>query len=335
MKKVRVGVIGVGRMGQRHCRIYSTLRHVHLAGVTDMNVEQGRTVAANYDTTFFPTPEQLLREVDAVSIVTATPAHFALAQEAMRQGVHSLVEKPLTETVAQARQLVDLAEAKDLILQVGHIERFNPTYIELKKIVEGMALVAVNLRRLSPFDFSNTDVDVVRDLMIHDLDLVFNLLGKSFAPPYVVGRALASHAIDHAVATFSFRNGPLATLVASRITEQKVRTIEVIADGAYIEADLLGKNLVIHRHTFSRFVDNDTISAYRQESIIERIYVPAVEPLLLELEHFVGCVRLGIASAVPGQDGLFALAVAEQLLAQLTPPARVQPDAEHEFLLVP
>lgn len=312
-------------MGQRHCRVYSTLRHVHLAGVTDMNAEQGRTVAANYDTTFFPTPEQLLREVDAVSIVTATPAHFVLAQEAIRQGVHLLVEKPLTETVAQAQQLVDLAEAQDLILQVGHIERFNPTYIELKKIAEEIPFIAVNLRRLSPFDASNKDVDVVRDLMIHDLDLLTNLLGKKFAPPYAVGRALAGHAIDHAVATFSFANGPVATLVASRITEQKVRTIEVIADGAYIEADLLGKNLVIHRHTFSRFVDQQHVSAYRQESTIERIYVPAVEPLLLELEHFVGCVRLGIASAVPGQDGLFALALAEQLLVQLTPSVRIQP----------
>lgn len=331
MKKVRVGVIGVGRMGQRHCRVYSTLRHVHLVGVTDMNAAHGRTVATNYDTTFFASPEQLLREVDAISIVTATPAHFALAQEAVRQGVHLLVEKPLTETVGQARQLIDLAEAQDLILQVGHIERFNPTYIELKKITQGMALIAVNLRRLSPFDGSNKDVDVVRDLMIHDLDLLINLLGKNFAPPYAVGRALASPAIDHAVATFSFGDGPVATLVASRITEQKVRTMEVIADGAYIEADLLSKNLVIHRHTFSRFDESQSVTAYRQESIIERIYVPAVEPLLLELEHFVGCVRLGIASAVPGQDGLFALDLAERLLAQLTPSIQLQPYKEPQL----
>lgn len=317
MKKVRVGVIGVGRMGQRHCRVYAALRHAQLVGVTDMNADHGRMVAANYESTFFKTPEQLLREVDAVSIVTATPAHFALAQEAMARGVHLLVEKPLTETVAQARTLVELAEAKDLILQVGHIERFNPTYLELKKIAQDLRLISVHLRRLSPFDFSNKDVDVIRDLMIHDLDLVTNLLGKAFDPPYALGRAVVGPAVDHAVANFSFHDGPLATLVASRITEQKVRTIEVVADGAYIEADLLGKHLVIHRHTFSRFVENQTVSAYRQESVLERIYVPAVEPLMLELEHFVSCVGLGIACDVPGQDGLFALELAQQLLTQL------------------
>lgn len=319
MKKVRVGVIGVGRMGQRHCRVYSALRNTQLVGLTDMAAAHGRAVAANYETTFFKTPEQLLREVDAVSIVTATPAHFALAQEAIQQGVHLLVEKPLTETVGQARKLVDLAEAKDLILQVGHIERFNPTYIELKKIAQEMQLISVNMRRLSPFDFSNKDVDVIRDLMIHDLDLIVNLLGKDFESPHALGRALSGHAVDHAIANFSFRQGPIATLMASRITEQKVRTIEVVADGAYIEADLLGKNLVIHRHTFSRFVENQTVTAYRQESILERIYVPAVEPLMLELEHFVGCVRLGIACDVPGEDGLFALELAQRLLGQLEP----------------
>jgi predicted dehydrogenase len=172
---------------------------------------------------------------------------------------------------------------------------------------------------------NKTDVDVIRDLMIHDLDLVTDLFGRDFQPPQVLGRAVSTNAVDHAVVNLSFRDGPIATLTASRITQQKVRMIEVTADNAYIEADLLGKSLVIHRHIFSRYIDNQTASTYRQESIIERIHVPYQEPLVVELEHFVHCVRHGLTSCVPGSDGLHALELAHTLLDQLQPvPARNQ-----------
>ncbi|GAB4540628.1 MAG: Gfo/Idh/MocA family oxidoreductase [Anaerolineae bacterium] len=316
MSMLRVGVIGVGTMGERHCRVYSSLRNVHVVGVADLDASRGQAIAAQYETRYFEDHRQLLNKVDAISIVTSTPAHFSLAMEALDHGVHVLVEKPLTETLDQGQQLVAEAERRNLVLQVGHIERFNPAYIELKNVAEGMRLVAVNVRRLSPFDLSNTDVDVIRDLMIHDLDLVTDLVGTHLEGISAWGRSISTGAIDHAVANLSFRDGPIATLCASRITEQKVRTLEVIAEGAYIEADLLGKSVLVHRRTFPQYLDNHQTTKYRQESIIERIYVPLAEPLMLELRHFVESVCEGKPSLVPGRDGLHALRLAQAVADQ-------------------
>ncbi len=313
MDDIRVGVVGTGVMGERHCRVYSNLRQVQLVGLADLNAERGKSIATRYDTQYFEDFQQLLAEVDAVNIVTTTPAHFNLAMEALSHKVHVLVEKPLTETIEQGKQLVAEAQQRNLILQVGHIERFNPAYIELKNVTEGLKLVAVNIRRLSPFNTSNVDVDVILDLMIHDLDLIVNLVERNLEGFSAWGRSISTKAIDHAVANLSFKEGPIATLTASRITEQKVRTIEVIAEGAYIEADLLSKNLLIHRRTFPEFDS----TKYRQESIIERIHVPMAEPLMLELAHFVTCIRESKPSNVSGQDGLKAIKLAKAITDQI------------------
>jgi predicted dehydrogenase len=310
MKQLRVGVIGVGVMGERHCRVYSTLRGIQVVGVADLSADRGQAVAANYETLYFEDYRALLDKVDAVSIATTTPAHFNLAMAALERGVHVLVEKPLAEKLEEAERLVVEAEQRSLVLQVGHIERFNPAYGELKNVTEGMRLVSINVRRLSPFDLSNTDVDVIRDLMVHDLDLVVDLAGKDLEGISAWGRSITTGAIDHAVANLSFRDGPIATLFASRITEQKVRLMEVIAEGAYIEADLLSKSLLVHRRTFPQYLDNRQATKYRQESIIERIFVPMAEPLMLELRHFVECVNEGKPSKVPGRDGLYVLQLA-------------------------
>jgi virulence factor len=316
MNNLRVGVIGVGVMGERHCRVYSSLRGINVVGIADLDAERGRSVAAQYDTQYFENHRDLLKVVSAVSIATTTPAHFNLAMEAFQQGVHVLVEKPLAETLEQGEHMVVEAKKRNLILQVGHIERFNPAYIELKNVTEGMRLIAINVRRLSPFDLSNTDVDVIRDLMVHDLDLVSDLAGRRLEGINAWGRSMTTGAIDHAVANLSFRDGPIATLFASRITEQKVRRMEVIAEGAYIEADLLGKSVLVHRRTLPQYLDNHQLTKYRQESIIERIYVPMAEPLMLELRHFVECISQGQPSRVPGGDGLYALRLAQAVADQ-------------------
>ena len=316
MDMLRVGVIGVGVMGERHCRVYSSLRRVQVVGIADLDASRGQAVAAQYETRHFEDRRQLLDKVDAVSIVTTTPAHFDLAMEALEHGVHVLVEKPITETLEQGEQIVGEAERRNLVLQVGHIERFNPAFTELKNVTDGMRLIAINVRRLSPFDLSNTDVDVICDLMIHDLDLVADLVGTQLEGINAWGRSINTGAIDHAVANLSFRDGPIATLFASRITEQKVRMIEVIAEGAYIEADLLSKSVLVHRRTFPHYLDNHQATKYRQESIIERIYVPMAEPLMLELRHFVESVVEGKPNIVPGKDGLYALHLAKAVADQ-------------------
>lgn len=317
MKSIKVGVIGVGTMGERHCRVYSGLRNVDLVGAADLDAKRGQAVAAEYDTEYFSDYRQLLDQVDAISIVTTTPSHFALAAEALTRNVHVLVEKPITENIQQGAELVELAERNGKMLQVGHIERFNPVFLELKNVIKDLSLIAVNIKRLSPFDTSNTDVDVIRDLMIHDLDLVINLLGKNFESLNAWGRSISTKAVDHAVANFSFIGGPVSTLFASRVTEQKVRSIEVIAEGAYIEADLLGKTLLIHRRTFPEYVGKHNAGKYRQESIIEKIHVPMIEPLLLELRHFIDCISGETLCAVPGSDGVFALQLAQTISEQI------------------
>ncbi len=313
MSNIKVGVVGVGIMGERHCRVYSNMRNVNFVGLADLDETRGQAVAANYDTRFYKDYQQLLTQADAVSIATTTPSHFSLAMAALEQGVHVLIEKPIAETLEQAQQLVAVAQAHQRVLQVGHIERFNPAFIELMNVIEGQKLIAINIRRLSPFDTSNTDVDVIRDLMIHDLDLMLALTGDNLEGLTAWGRSITTKAIDHAVANFSFRQGPIVTLFASRITEQKVRMIEVIAEGAYIEADLLGKSLMIHRRTMPQFYGADK---YRQESIIERIHVPMAEPLMLELQHFVSAARENSQPLVSGQDGLKALQLAQAVVDQ-------------------
>ena len=228
-----------------------------------------------------------------------------------------MVEKPIAETIQQAEELVRMADERGRVLQVGHIERFNPAFIELKHVTEDMRLIGISIRRLSPFDTSNTDVDVIRDLMIHDLDLAVDVVGLEIEGITAWGRSISTGTIDHAVASLSFRNGPIVTLFASRVTEQKVRAIEVIAKGAYVEADLLNKSVLVHRRTFPQYLDNHDITKYRQESIIERIHVPMSEPLMLELRHFVDCVRGNCLNQVPGRDGLRALQLAEAVASEI------------------
>jgi len=317
METVRIGVIGAGVMGERHCRVCANLPHVELVGVADQNEERGRQVASSYETMYFPDHRALLSQVDAVTIAASTPAHYALTAECLEQGLHVMVEKPITETIDQAQRLVQMAEERGRVLQVGHIERFNPAFIELKHVTEDMRLISINMRRLSPFDTSNTDVDVIRDLMIHDLDLAVNVVGLDIEGINAWGRSITTGTIDHAVANLSFKNGPIVTLFASRVTEQKVRAIEVIAEGAYVEADLLNKSILVHRRTFPQYLDNHHVTKYRQESVIERIYVPMAEPLMLELRHFVDCVRGNCTNQVPGKDGLRALQLAEAVAREI------------------
>ena len=313
MEIVRIGIIGTGVMGERHCRVCANLPRVDLVGITDLNEARGQEVADRYETTYYRDYGQLLPKLDAVTIATTTDSHFDVAKACLEQGLHVMVEKPITETIEHAQQLTQMAEERGLVLQVGHIERFNPAFLELKNVTEGMHLVGVTMRRLSPFDLSNTDVDVIRDLMIHDLDLAVDLVGSSIEGLSAWGRSISTAGIDHAVANLSFRDGPVVTLFASRVTEQKVRTVEVIAEGAYVEADLLNKSVLIHRRTFPQYLNNHNTTKYLQESLIERIHVPMFEPLMLELRHFVDCVRQNCPSRVPGSDGLRALQLAESV----------------------
>ncbi len=314
MESVKVGVIGLGRMGQQHCRVYSTLRRAQLVGVSDVNPEVGKAVAQRLDVPFYPNAEELLEKVDAVSLVTPTPSHYELSKLCLSHGVHLLVEKPITETLTQAEDLVHEADKSGLVVQVGHIERFNPAYVEMKNVLEDLTLLAVNFRRLSAYAGSNTDVNVVLDLMIHDTDLVLEMMGDEPTDVVAYGVTALGNAVDHVNVQLTFKSGPMVSMTASRVTEAKVRAIEVTAWEAYVDTDLLHKTVEVHRRTIGQYLNSNKRGVkYRQESILERIVVPVVEPLFSELQHFTDCVQERKTPMVTARDGLRALRLATQI----------------------
>lgn len=306
MDKIKVGVIGVGRMGSNHCRIFSALRHVDLVGVHDLSREVGNRVARQFETHYFSDLEHLLGNVEVVSIAAPTPMHYELAKFCIERGVHVFIEKPITHTLEEAHALVEAAERSNLIVQVGHIERFNPAYRELRNVIESLDVLAIDIRRLSAFSGSNKDVDVTLDLMVHDADLAMDLTAEQ--PTYISAQGFSalSSQIDYANVQLRFDSGILMTLTASRVIEEKVRQIEVTAREAYVVADLLNKSVAIHRRTVGEYVQRG-VHGYRQESIVEKIYVPSFEPLYLELEHFTDCVIQDRPPMVSARDGLRAL----------------------------
>ena len=314
MNQVKVGVVGVGRMGERHCRIFSNMRKAYLVGVCDVDKQTGNQVADKYEVPYYENFEELLAQVDAVSIATPTQEHFEQAMCSLQNNIHVLIEKPISETLAQADRLSQISDEKGLIVLIGHIERFNPAYIELKNVIEDLDPLAINFQRLSPFKGSNIDVDVIQDLMIHDTNLVYDLICLPPKEVHALGFSAFSGTIDHAVAQLLFENGPILTMSVSRVTEQKIRRIEVTCREAFIECDLLNKSLMIHHHTMGEYINHGQRGVkYHQESVVERISVPSFEPLFLELEHFVNCVINGKHPLVSARDGYEALHLTNQI----------------------
>ncbi len=308
MNHIKIGVIGAGRMGQHHCRVYSSLRHVNFVGIYDKNLKTSKEVANRYNVQAFNQIEELIERVDAVSIATPTPTHFDIAMQCLERGLHVLLEKPITETEEQAERLIKNVQASCKVFQVGHIERFNPTYTELITVLEDFQVQAINFRRLSPYQGSNIDVDVVMDLMVHDIDLALNLIKREPASISAYGLAPVSGSLDYVVADLWYPESPLVTLTASRITEQKIRSIDVTAREAYLDVDLLNKGIFIHRRSLGEYTGlSHGAVKYRQESVIERILVPNIEPLLLEIQHFLDCIRQDCTPCVSAVDGYKAL----------------------------
>jgi len=316
-RPIRVGVIGVGRQGERHSRVYSNLAGVQFVGVSDLSADRGRAVADRYGVEYCRDYADLLERVDAVSVATPTTTHLEVVAECLRRQVHVLVEKPLAGDLEQAHQIVHLARQASVVLQVGHIERFNPAFLELQSVLADLPVIALNAQRLSPFDTSNTDTDVVLDLMIHDIDLVLALFGGGIEAIQACARSARTALPDYVVATLTVARGPMATLTASRVTEHKVRLLEITALDAYVEVDLLGKTISIYRRTLPEYLANHQRPLrYRQENVVERIYIPTAEPLLLQLQDFIRCVREGNQPKVTAEDGLRALELAARIREQ-------------------
>ena len=309
VQPIRVGVIGVGNMGQHHVRVLSFLKDVHLVGVADVHVERGLEVASKYRVRFFEDYRELLPYVDAVCVAVPTRLHYEVGMTCMRHGVHVLMEKPIAASISEAELLVNAAAEYDCILQVGHIERFNPAFLELQKVIQQEEILALEAHRLSPYSQRANDVSVVLDLMIHDIDLLLELM----AAPVVRLTASGTHAsgsgyLDYVTATLNFANGAIACLTASKVTHRKVRRLTIHGKNSLTEADFLNSEILIHRHS-----QKAEQVLYRQDELVERVYTSNIEPLHAELEHFVHCVRGGNQPSVGGEQALKALRLATRI----------------------
>lgn len=311
---IRVGVIGVGNMGQHHTRVLSLLKDVELVGISDVNVERGLDTASKYRVRFFEDYRELLKCVDAVCVAVPTRLHYSVGLTCLQAGVHVLIEKPIAASIAEAELLVNAAAESNCILQVGHIERFNPAFQELSKVLKTEELLALEAHRMSPYSQRANDVSVVLDLMIHDIDLLLELAAAPVTRLTASGsRASDSGYLDYVAATLGFANGIVATLTASKVTHRKIRRIAAHCKNSLTEADFLNNEILIHRQTTANYRTDYGQVLYRQDGLIEKVYTSNIEPLHAELEHFVQCVRGGKQPSVGGEQALKALRLASRI----------------------
>jgi len=308
---IRIGVIGVGNMGQHHTRVLSLLKDVELVGVADINVERGLDTASKYRARFFEDYHDLLPHVEAVCIAVPTRLHHAVGMTCLQAGIHVLIEKPIAANITEAESLVNAAAESHCILQVGHIERFNPAFQELSKVLKTEELLALEAHRMSPYSHRANDVSVVLDLMIHDIDLLLDLAAAPVVKLTASGsRAADSGYLDYVTAILGFANGIVATLTASKVTHRKIRRIAAHCKNSLTEADFLNNEILIHRQTTANCMTDYGQVLYRQDGLIEKVYTSNIEPLHAELEHFVNCVRGGNQPSVGGEQALKALRLA-------------------------
>ena len=304
---VRVGVVGVGALGQHHARVYADLPGATLAGLYDVDPARAAEVAARHGVPSFADVRELIARTDAISVAVPTVDHHRVARELLEAGKDVLVEKPMTARLEEAEELIRLAAEKGAILQVGHIERFNPAVEPLRKAALHPRFIEVH--RLSPFSPRSLDVDVVLDLMIHDLDIVLCLDGSSAVQVDAVGVPVLTSKVDIANVRLRFASGLIANLTASRVSAEKVRKFRVFSPKTYISVDFAARSAQVYR-----LIQGEG----GPEITSERTAAPDEEPLKRQLASFVAAVRDRSAPVVGGADGLRALALAHTVLNRIS-----------------
>ena len=317
-KRTRVGVIGAGGLGQHHVRIMGELPDAQLVGFYESRPERAAEIAVTLKAKPFESIDALLSEVDAVTIVVPTPAHYEVAKQALERGIHVLVEKPFTATIEQADELLALAQAKGATVQIGHVERFNRAiraalpYVDTPRFIES--------DRLAPFNPRGSDVAVVLDLMIHDIDLILTLVGEQVMSVSAVGVGVLTPSVDIANARLGFVTGAVANITASRVSRERMRKVRIFQESGYLSLDLGAGNGEFY--SLRRDVDLAALAKagpLALESFVERVPLeaPEGEPLRLEFESFVAAVQGRAPVAVTGEDGREALAVALQIVQEI------------------
>lgn len=306
MHKVRVGVVGVGALGQHHARVYASLPQATLVGVADIAPGRAEQIAAPLGIKAYSTCEDLFDQVDAVSIATPTTLHAEIGEQFLSRGVHVLVEKPIAHTLEDADRLIRAAVTNDRVLQVGHLERFNPAVMQLREIVRRPRFFEAH--RMGLFSPRSLDIDVILDLMIHDLDIICLLASTPVVSVSAVGIAILTNRIDIANARVHFEDGCVANITASRVSMEKIRKLRLFQKQEYISLDYT-------RQDISVFSLNNKTGGMPE--ILNRKLTPEKkEPLQSELHAFLSAVQGQGPVECGGEEGRKALALALQILAQ-------------------
>src|SRR5574341_198333 len=329
MSRLKVAVIGVGHLGKEHARVYAELPDAELVGVVDINSKQAEKIAKQHNAArYFLNYKDVIDKVEAVSIAVPTRSHYAIAKEFLQHGVHVMIEKPMTGTVSEARELIGIGKAKGVVLQAGYIERFNPVIVAIKKLSINPKFIECH--RLSPFTFRSADIGVVLDLMIHDIDIILHITGSSVKKFDAVGVSVISDKEDISNVRIQFQNGCVANITASRVSLTPMRKMRLFSEDSYISIDYQKKDALIYRKSPELRVKALNISEMDVSTIadlksyvfgdllkIEHIKMDDYEPLKKELESFVNCIVEHKEPVVSGEEGLRAIEVANEIVCEI------------------
>ncbi len=323
MEKLNVGVIGTGHLGKLHTKMFGLIENCELVGIYDKNKSTAKAVSEEFKTEAFGSIDDLLEKVDAVSIAAITSEHHSVAKHCLEKGVHVFIEKPITTTIKEAEDLVRLSNDKKLNLQVGHIERFNPALLSLEKfIIEPMF---IQTDRLAQFNPRGTDVAVVLDLMIHDIDIILSLIKSPVRKVDASGVAVVSDNIDIANARIQFENGAVANVTASRISQKKMRKMRIFQRDNYIALDFITGVSEVYRLIPTGTSEDTSLISFgeigvgdkKKRVVYEQPEIKEVNALKYEIELFVNSVLKGEKPVVTGEDGLRALKVADMIIREI------------------
>jgi predicted dehydrogenase len=302
MKKLRIGVVGVGHIGSNHARIYSELPNAELVAILDIDPARADEIGEKYKAKAVASLNEFAGMIDAASVATPTSAHFSIARDLLAQGKHLLIEKPITEKTSDARDLAQVAAEKGLVLQVGHVERFNPVLSALEQRLTHPRFIEAH--RLSPYPNRSTEIGVVLDLMIHDLEIILHLVDSTLENIDAVGVPVLSRGEDIANARLRFASGCIANVTSSRISPERMRKIRVFQEDAYLSLDYQGQSGEIYRRVDGQIT--------REPVAIEK-----EEPLRQQLASFVDCALTGGEPRVSGSHAAAALELAVEITRRI------------------
>ncbi len=321
---LNIGIVGVGQFGQNHARIMAASDKIKLVGLYDKKKSRAQEIGSLHNIKVFPDYQQLIDSSDAIIIVVNTIAHYKLAKAALLQNRHVFIEKPITEELAQARELIDLATQRNLRLQVGHIERFNPVILEISHLIKNPRFIEVH--RIAPFSARGTDVPVVLELMIHDLDFILAFINSDVKHISASGSGVLTKSIDIANARIEFENGAVANVTASRISLKRSRQARIFQKDAYFSLDFQTKKVRIVTKSKKLYKVYPKIIAGKfddihQEDVVDIREVDASstekDALTTELEAFFQAIEAGSNPLVDGEAGYRALAVAQKIVEKI------------------